>query len=473
MPDKRSRSLALKLALFYALFFGLTAIAGMGILYKLARSHTLGELDQEMLQRRQEIALAVERLGLDELAKEFGADSEAYGRQDYFIRLLDSHGQAKVSSDISDWPTIPVDLARLAELEPGAWYFDAMPLPGARSRARLLMARIDRDSVLQIGMSMGESENFLRNFGNDALIILASMITIGTLIGWWLARKAMGGVEAVTRIAEGIAAGDFTGRVRAAGHGREIDELVGTFNRMADRVQTLMEQMREVNDNIAHDLRGPLTRIRGQAESGIVNGTFQGEAADLAGSMIEDCDQLIRMINTMLDISETEAGVQDMHLTSLDPVALVEEVVDTFSGVAEDRGIQLSARLERIGPARCDGRRLRRALFNLLDNALKYTQSGGTVEVTLDQDADFMRVAVRDSGNGIPEADLPRLFERFYRADQSRHLPGNGLGLSLVRAIARAHGGDIEVSSEVGRGSCFTLKVPLRAGAKGTSAHTA
>jgi signal transduction histidine kinase len=461
MPDKRRRSLALKLALFYALFFGLTSIAGMAILYKLVRGHTLGEIDQEMLKRRQEITLAVERLGLDELAKEFGADSEAFGRQDYFIRLLDARGHAKVSSDISGWPRIPVDLASMAKIEVGASRFDTLPLPDARSRARLIMARIAPDSYLQIGMSMGESENFLRNFGRDALIILASMVTMGTLIGWWLARKAMGGVEAVTRIAEGIAAGDFTGRVRAAGHGREIDELVGAFNRMADRVQALMEQMREVNDNIAHDLRGPLTRIRGQAEAGVVNGTFQGEAADLAGSVVEDCDQLIQMVNTMLEISETEAGVRGMTLAPVSLKELVADVVEGFAGVAEDKDIRLETAYAAVGQVRCDGRRVQRALANLLDNALKYSPGGGRVVVSLSEAPGQIRLAVEDNGDGIPAHDLPRLCERFYRADQSRHLPGNGLGLSLVRAIAHAHGGNLHIESEPGHGSRFTLVLPV------------
>jgi hypothetical protein len=147
---ERPRSLAVKLALFYALFFGLTSIAGMAILYKLVRSHTLGEIDQELLKRKHEIALAVERLGMQELANEFGADSVAYGRQDYFIRLLDSTGHAKVSSDISEWPAIPVDANEMARISEGDWRYATMPLPDGRIRARLFLAWIGPDNY-QIG----------------------------------------------------------------------------------------------------------------------------------------------------------------------------------------------------------------------------------------------------------------------------------------------------------------------------------
>lgn len=458
--DKR-RSLALKLALIYAVSFGLTAATGMAILYQLVRSHTLNEVDQELLTRKEEIALAIGHLGLENLGAEFAADTEAYGRQDYFIRLLGKDGKTKVSSDTSAWPAIPFSVADLAGVQEGMPQFSYMPLPDARSKARLLLARLGDGDYLQIGTSLGESENFLRNFEHDALIILASMISIGTLTGWWLARKAMGGVEAVTRTAAGIAGGDFTGRVQAAGYGREIDQLVSTFNRMADRVQILMEQMRQVNDNIAHDLRSPLTRIRGQAEAGVVHGLFKGEGAELVGSIVEDCDRLIQMINTMLDISETEAGVQGLSLSWVDPAELVTEVVETFRDVAEDMGIRLSTSLAHLQPLRCDRRRLQRALANLMDNALKYTPRGGEVHVELAERDGQVVIQFADTGQGIPKADQARLFERFYRADQSRHLPGSGLGLSLVRAIAHAHGGEIRVESEAGQGSRFMLVLPL------------
>jgi len=298
---------------------------------------------------------------------------------------------------------------------------------------------------------------FLRHFEHYGLIILGSMLSLGTLAGWALARKAMAGVEAVTRIADG----HFSDRVEVAGQGSEIDHLVRTFNRMAEHVQTVIGEMRQVNDHIAHDLRSPLTRIRGLAESAAIQAAPGSESAELAGSIVEECDRLGQMINTMLEIAEAEAGVRRLALASLVPAALVAQALELYEGVAEERGIALASDLAPTPTLAGDRRRLLRALANLIDNALKYTPAGGRVEVGLAHKGGLVEIAVRDSGPGIPVADLPHLFDRFYRGDRSRHLPGNGLGLSLARAVARAHGGEIRVESSPGSGSTFTLSLPI------------
>jgi signal transduction histidine kinase len=229
---------------------------------------------------------------------------------------------------------------------------------------------------------------------------------------------------------------------------------------MADQVQTLMEEMRQINENIAHDLRSPITCIRGQAEAAVVNGQFSGEGADLAGSIIEECDRLVRMINTMLDISETEVGVQGLSMEEIAPAEMIASVLDLFQEVAQEKRVELSSDVGSLKPFQGDRRRLHRVLANLVDNAIKYSPSGGRVHVAASANKGRLEIRVEDTGVGIPEADLPRIFERFYRADKSRHLPGNGLGLSLVRAIVRAHGGDVVVVSEEGHGSVFTIMLP-------------
>ena len=285
------------------------------------------------------------------------------------------------------------------------------------------------------------------------------MLTLGSLVGWGLARKAMAGVESVSRAAARIADGHFSDRVRTSGQGREIDELVATFNRMADRVQNVMQEMRQVNDSIAHDLRSPVTRIRGLAEAAVMDQTLCGEGAELAGSIVEECDRLMQLINTVLDIAETEAGVQGLQLRDVDLVQLAEEAADLFAGVAETQGITLITTASHRLVARGDRRRLQRALANLVDNALKYTPRGGRVTIRVGSQGAMGEIAVTDTGPGLAATDLPHLFERFYRGDRARHLPGNGLGLALAMAVARAHGGDIPVQTG-GNGSTFTLRLP-------------
>jgi signal transduction histidine kinase len=333
-------------------------------------------------------------------------------------------------------------------------------IPDARRQARVLTSAIAPGRYLQVGLSLADSMAFLHHFQHYGVIILGSMLSLGALAGWALARKAMAGVEAVTRAADRIADGHFSDRVQVAEQGSEIDHLVRTFNRMAEHVQTVMAEMRQVNDHIAHDLRSPLTRMRGLAEGAAIQAAPGSDNAELAGSIVEECDRLNQIINTMLEIAETEAGLQRPKLVEVDPAALVALAVELFEGVAKDRNISLTYAAALVEPLRADRRRLQRALANLIDNALKYTPAGGRVEVLLSGNAERVEIAVRDSGPGIPPQELPHLFERFYRGDRSRHLPGNGLGLSLARAVAHAHGGEIRVESSPGTGCTFTLSLP-------------
>jgi heavy metal sensor kinase len=461
LPGRR-RSIALRLTLFYALFFGIVTAGGGILLYHLVQSHLLQEIDQDLLRQQQEIASILASHDNHALVTELASSTADGGREDYFVRILDSAGHVEVSSDLRAWQ-VPLPSVPTGGLQIGQYAYLTVDIPDARRQARVLTSAAAAGRYLQVGLSLADSMAFLRHFEHYGLIILGSMLSLGTLAGWALARKAMAGVEAVTRAAERIADGHFSDRVKVAGQGNEIDHLAHTFNRMAEHVQTVMAEMRQVNDNIAHDLRSPLTRIRGLAETAAVQAAPRSEGAELAGSIVEECDRLGQMINTMLEIAEAEAGVQRLSLAPLQPATLVRQALELYEGVAEERAIALTSDLPATPALEGDRRRLLRALANLIDNALKYTPAGGRVEVVLSQSADRVEIAVRDSGPGIPAADLPHLFERFYRGDRSRHLPGNGLGLSLARAVAHAHGGDIRVESSLGSGSTFILSLPITA----------
>jgi signal transduction histidine kinase len=454
------RSVALKLALFYALFFGLASGGSGALLYHLVRGHVIGEIDQDMGRQAAELTRTLADEGLDALGRDITATVEAGGKDDYFIRLLDAAGGVVLTSDTSGWPQLP---AYRPEVSPSARSaLGMLELPDARGRARVLTVPLGEDRYLQLGASLADSDAFLSHVEHYGLIVLATLLTLGSLVGWGLAREAMAGVESVTRAAERIADGHFSDRVDAAGHGREIDDLVITFNRMAERVQSVMQEMRQVNDNIAHDLRSPLTRIRGLAEAAVMDRTLCGEGAEMAGSIVEECDRLMQLINTLLDIAETEAGVRVLRLEDVDLAQLAAQAVELFAGVAEDKGVALASAASGSPVARGDRRRLQRALSNLVDNAIKYTPPGGRVGVSVSSAGTQAAVAVSDTGPGIAAADLPRLFERFYRGDRARNLPGNGLGLALALAVAHAHGGDIDVRTGAD-GSTFTLRLPMRA----------
>lgn len=463
VADARDHSLALRLALYFSGVFGLVSVAGGLLMFQLVRAHILGEIDDDILRQKAELVSILNRADAGAMREEVAAIATASGTTDYFVRLADRDGKVLLASDMRFWLAVP-QAGRLLDGEAvGAERLDTLVLADARRKARLLSARVAPQRYLQIGVSLEDSEQFFDHFRRVGLLILAAMLGLGGLTGWALARKAMAAVENVTAAATRIADGHFSERVEVAGQGREIGRLVSAFNLMAERVQTVLTEMRQVNDHIAHDLRSPLTRIRGLAETAVVDGTVSGEGAEIAGSVVEECDRLMQMINTMLDITEAEAGIAGLKLAPVDLAELVGEVVELFAGVAEDQGIDLAGEAAAPVPVSADRRRLQRALANLVDNAIKYTPPGGRVRVAAAARDGTATIGVQDSGPGIAADDLPRIFDRFFRSDRSRHRPGSGLGLSLAQAVAHAHGGRIEVASAPGAGSLFTLIVPLSA----------
>jgi signal transduction histidine kinase len=240
----------------------------------------------------------------------------------------------------------------------------------------------------------------------------------------------------------------------------EIDQLAITFNQMLDRIQKLVTGIKEMSDNIAHDLKSPVTRIRGIAEISLTAGSSLTDYEGMAASTIEECDRLLDMINTMLMISKTEAGVGQLDCRKIDIAGLVRDACDLFQSAGEDKGLKLVCNPTEKFSIYGDMRLIQRMIANLLDNAIKYTPANGLIKVGIRfGDNQSIQISVKDTGIGISEQDLPHIFERFYRCDPSRSQAGTGLGLSFARAVARAHNGDITVSSTPDKGSTFTAVI--------------
>jgi heavy metal sensor kinase len=289
---------------------------------------------------------------------------------------------------------------------------------------------------------------------------MASLFVVAAIIGWFMARRALAGVEAVTRTARQISEGSLKQRVPVKKYQDEIDQLAITFNQMLDRIQALVTGIREMSDNIAHDLKSPITRIRGISEVNLTTGASDKDYETMAASTIEECDRLLDMINTMLVISKTEAGVNKLDTQEMDIGAVVRDACELFRAPAEDKDLRLVCDAPGNFSISGDNRLIQRMIANLLDNAIKYTPAGGSIEMTVNTVNDAATITVKDTGIGISEKDIPRIFERFYRCDPSRSEAGIGLGLSFARAIARAHGGDITVTSIPDQGSTFTVTLP-------------
>jgi heavy metal sensor kinase len=458
------RTLAFRLTLWYAGIFLFSATVAFAFFYYLITETIRGRADQDLLAEVRTFSSIMALQGVEAVKRQALLESRAAGEKKIFVQLLYPDGRLFSSSNMSYFHNIPVSMEAIGRmLEQKEPFFATVSSPDHRHEIRVVYALLGPGLIIHLGQSLDDLTRFVEAFQRIFILTMTGLFAVAVAFGWFMARRALAGVGTVTRAARRIAAdGRLEERVPAGTGGDEIDRLAATFNRMLDRIQTLVNGIREMTDNIAHDLKSPITRIRGQAELAL---TSRGESDDyetMAASAIEECDRLLEMINTMLFISRSEAGLTKPEFRRLDLAAVVRDACGLFQSLAEDKQIALTWEAPERLAISGDVRLIQRMLGNLLDNAIKYSPAGGSVNVSLQRNPDrSFSINVRDSGPGISDKDLPHIFERFYRGDPSRSQSGAGLGLSFARAVARAHGGDITVDSSPASGALFRVVLPV------------
>ena len=455
-------TLAFRLTLWYAGLFMLTSCVAFIFFYFLITSVIRDRTDQDLLSEARTLSSIFKVQGINAVRRNIIFEAQAAGEKKIFFRLLSLGGQEFSSSNMSYWRDIGVAMPAIEQLLAGNQpVFNTVSLPDRKHSIRVLYAIVGHNIILQLGQSMENYTRFIEAFRKIFVTTMASLFVFAVIFGWFMARRALAGVEAVTRTARQISAGSLKERVPVKKYQDEIDQLAITFNQMLDRIQTLVTGIREMSDNIAHDLKSPITRIRGISEVSLTTGASEKEYENMAASTVEECDRLLDMINTMLVISRTEAGVNKLDGKELDIGAVVRDACELFQSMAEDKDLRMTCDVAVNCNIVGDNRLIQRMIANLLDNAIKYTPAGGNIEVRVKTaNNDAVVVSVKDSGIGISPEDLSRIFDRFYRCDPSRSELGTGLGLSFARAIARAHDGDITVASATNQGSTFTVTLP-------------
>jgi heavy metal sensor kinase len=454
-------TLAFRLTLWYAAIFTILSFAAFAMFYFLMTSVVRSHIDQDLLNEISEYSSLLSLKGIDALETALVLEAESEGIDKVFFRVLAPNGEKIVSSNMSCWTNTGIGRTALKRLANGANHvFETLAVPARRHKVRILYGIIGPGKIIQIGQSLKAYERLMESFREIFGATMSIILVFSGLTGWFMARRALLGVAEVTRTAMDISSGAFDRRVCVKARGDEITRLASTFNSMLDQIHALITGMREMTDSIAHDLRSPITRIRGVAEMTLTSGKSIDEYETMAANTIEECDHLLEMINTMLDISEAEAGATKLAMEKTDIAKVVRDACELFQPTAEDKGVTINSQ----APARCyvsgDIQKLQRMVANLLDNAVKYTPSEGSVTVSINGDEEQIAVSFNDTGIGISEHDLPHIFKRFYRCDKSRSQAGIGLGLSLAMAIARAHGGNIIANSNLGKGSTFTVTLP-------------
>ncbi len=323
----------------------------------------------------------------------------------------------------------------------------------ANERAHPALAQIiglPNGMRILVGRDLAEPERF-RLIIRRALMLTLGMMGLGALLIWFfVGRQALKRIDAVSTASNRIMGGDLSGRLPVTGSGDEFDRLAGNLNSMLGKISELNDGLKQVSDNIAHDLKTPLTRLRNRAEAALTSKqTAAGYRAAIEG-MIGESDHLIKTFNAILMISRLEAGYSSEKMEEVNVAGIVDDVIDMYEPVAEEAGVEL--RRGSFVPLALPANRemIAQALSNIVDNAIKYSREidgKPVVKVELLSDADGARISITDNGPGIPESDRERATERFVRLEKSRTEPGSGLGLSLAKAVMKLHKGSLRIGS--------------------------
>ncbi len=463
LRDRVVRTFGFRLAAWYfALFVIGTALVLMTAHVLLSRS--LQQRDRGMVEARlNRYAAALARGGLGNLDASIVADRAAGDYEPLLVRVVTSAGAAIHFSMPADWTRF--DLSQLSQRSLLDQGWGEISAPGSRERLAVASRFVDGRTLVQVGRSTRLHDEVLSRFRQVALVLFAATVVVAAIGGRVLSRSALQPLRGLTATVRSILEGG-TGAARV--HVRrvedEIDELGLLVNRMLDRIDALIAGLRGTLDHVAHDLRTPVARLRATAEQALGSAATVGECHEALAECVEESDRVTTMLDAVMDVAEAEAGTMPLRIEPVDLTAVVRDAAELYGDVAEQKDVQLTANLTEPLRVAGDRNRLAQAIANLLDNAVKYTPAGGQVIVEATAADGVACVTVTDTGIGISADDLPHIWERLYRGDRSRSERGLGLGLSLVKAIALAHGGRVSAESTPGQGSIFTLQLPARPG---------
>ena len=420
-----------------ALGYGLLAIGSMSVISAAFYFGTVGVLsrstDAKIISISNRLADHYETRGEGGLRQEIQQLLADGIEQDTEVYLLVAPDGRKMAGNISGWTTAAAPLDRLTDTK--------VIRNGRPSLSRLLPRLLPGGPILVVGRDMQDRRE-IEQLVWRALVAGGAVALLLAIGGALLFRRQLEHrVGAIRRTAREIEAGDLTRRIPISGLDDEFARLNRDINSMLDRIEHLMDGVRHVSNAIAHDLRTPLGRIRSRLEEALPPGGSTTELVETGRFAIAQVDELIQMLDNLLQIAEAESGARRQSFTLVRLSQVVSDVVELYDAAAEEAGITLLSEISGDPLTLGDENLLTSAVANLLDNALKYAGGGATVLVHAARERDTVSIRVQDDGPGIPATERPRVVERFYRLDRSRSLPGNGLGLSIVTAIASLHRG--------------------------------
>ncbi|RWK57300.1 ATP-binding protein [Mesorhizobium sp.] len=461
------KTTAARLSALYLLLFAICAVLLVFYMTSLSARMLTGQTQETINDEVLGLARVYQRGGLPLLVRVVEQRSRQPGANLYLI--ADANGQILTGNvqslepgvlEAEGWTTEPFSYRRFGEGElerqrnpiadPNEPSQNEVQVEGEKGHnAIALVLRLPNQMIMLIGRDLGEPERFRAVIRRALTLALGMMALGGILIWFFVGRAALKRIDSVSQASRRIMGGDLSGRLPVTGAGDEFDRLSENLNSMLARIATLNEGLKQVSDNIAHDLKTPLTRLRNRAEATLSGKHSPADYRQALEATIAESDQLIKTFNAILMISRLEAGYSSESTSRVDLAASVRDVVELYEPVAEEAGVTLETSVQDGFAVEGNRELIGQALSNIVDNAIKYSTDSTakpTVRVALDRVGSEIRLSVTDNGQGIPDdADRARATERFVRLEKSRSQPGSGLGLSLAKAIMTFHNGRLDL----------------------------
>ena len=460
MSSKRSRKIyktfRFRLTISFSLAFIALSLLLFAFAYFLLSSSLQANDRTSITLKLKEYSDEYRSGSIDALKREIRIDSGSGSLRYFMVRLADS--QNKTIGLQQPAGGVNYNFPQLESIAPKIESWIQLKANGEDDVLDIASAQLPDSNLIQIGKGPEEREELLNHFQNSFLeqLFVAALLSIAA--GAVLSRQALRPLEKLTKaLGPIIDTGQVKARVPVLRSGDEFEELSVRFNQAFEKIDTLIEGIRASMDNVAHDLRTPMTRLRAVAESALQLDPAPEAYREALSDCLEESEQVLRMLNMLMDISEVETGSVQLRITTVNINDLATQITDLYRGVAEDRNISLSSACPPELIVQGDQQRLLQMLANLVDNAIKYTPVGGRVEINASPNDNSVLLTICDSGAGIPPEDVNKIWDRSFRGDKSRAQRGLGLGLSLVKAVVVAHGGTIDVESIQGQGTQFSI----------------
>jgi heavy metal sensor kinase len=457
-----------KITLWYIVTFVVTTVIIFTFMYVRLRHHMIKEIDRFLKDELREFALKFSETPVDlqGVIKKYEGDIVVREYYPIYVRVLHEDGEVIATSGNFAAIVYPINKEKLRNMGVGSSYVETVKVPGKRTPFRVLSTRLADekfDYVIQIGTGMKSMRNTLGNFSENMLTAIPIALVLGTIGGWLLARRSLAPISYITEATQKITATNLGERLRSRHSDDELDHLIATINAMISRLEDSFKRMNQLTADVSHELRTPISAMRGEAELLLSKPRPQGAYRKALATYIEQLDFLTRMIDDLILLSKFDSNEARLTMIPIKLDRLLINLGDLFKVLAEQKGVELTVgiieRLDIVG----DQTRLQQLFTNLIDNAIKFTPSGGHIDIALQKDKGFAKASIKDTGIGVPASEFEHIFDRFYQVDKSRDKgsKGVGLGLSICQWIVKAHHGKIELESAVGQGSRFIVSLPL------------